>query len=98
MTDYTPRTYGLGFSITSELTEPQRLMNQMQSEMARWIAMKTEIEMGMPLSNEDARYLLASLEEANRKLAERPAPTMLNTMRKWLAAKIRPVDDDNYDY
>lgn len=102
MSDYTPYTYSLGFSITSELTEGmddfQRIMNQNRDELLRWMTIRTEIDMGMPLNNADAKLLLASLEEAKRLLAAKPAPTILHTLRAWLAAKIAPAPTgDDYD-
>lgn len=95
---YKPRTFGLGFKLSPELFEQpdQQLVKAMDDRM-RILSLATDVEMGVGLNNDDAKFLLAQLHSAETRANERPAPTMTNTVRKWLAAKIRPTDPEDYE-
>lgn len=94
---YVPYTFGMSAKIASEDDELTSVLDELVREAGRMATLTLELDMGMPINNEDGRRLLAALRQAQAKLAEKPPPTMLTTVRRWLAAKIAPSDSEEWD-
>lgn len=102
---YQPVSYGLSCAISSEWFAESELGDALMQPIAdiqRMLTLRTEVEMGAGLSSRDAKFLLELYDEARNGLAklakDRPAPTVLTTIRRWLAEKIAPQPKpDEYD-
>lgn len=102
---YKPHTYSIGFRVTNEMYEDEigDIMNETLKNLANatrvWMDIRMSVDAGLGLSADNAKFLLQCFDETTKQLAEKPAPPMLNSVRRWLAAKITPARDENdYDY
>jgi hypothetical protein len=95
--DYKVTAYGLEFRVPSELIDDglDKIYHDMMIERLRLSNLRMEIEMGAGLSPSDAKFLLAQLDWAQKRLAEKPPPALLDSARRWLANKIRPAQEDD---
>lgn len=99
---YKPYTFGLGFKITDEALGEEfaairSVLDEAAYSLMRMTTLRMDVQLGAGLSPEDAKFLVKALDEALDRANAKPAPPMLNTLRAWLAAKIRPTDYEDYE-
>lgn len=106
---YKPHAFGLSIRIPHDLLEDDAsgLIAQSMRDMCRITVIRTDVEMGAGLSPDDARWLLDCLDKSSAQnakltieLAAKPPPSLLWSLRTWLAQKIKPEpepeSDDDY--
>ena len=104
MSDYEVKTFGLGFRVSQEVIDDGlfQATHDLMVEQLRLVNLRMDVSMGGGLSPSDAAFVMAKCDEAVSELAklraEKPPPTLLNTVRRWLADKIKPPRNDDEDY
>ena len=103
---YKVHIWGDSMKISDDLLDDsngqiQRAMNEAMSSVMRWTLLRHEVQVGAGLSHEDAKLVLDTHDqqaETIRELSAKPPPTMLHTLRAWLAHKIKPpMDEEDYE-